>query len=170
MAPRALVSITSNTLGVGIDLEELDAVDHLSPSTVRRAAARWLRAHERAWCESQVSFRSSLVVVLCCKEAVFKASRGTCPAHQISLSMGGTLEAGGAMWDQTASVTIHVAWLIARGTVLALAAGQQRGAPAVLLEQLLCERGFLSFLGTQRGINGPPSPVERSAPPRNPLL
>lgn len=146
VTPRALDSIASTSLGVGIDLEDLDAVDHLSPSTLRRAAARWLRAHERAWCESQVSFRSSLVVVLCCKEAVFKASRGTCPTHQISLSLRGRLEAGRATWDEMASVTIHVGWHIARGTVLALAAGQQRGAPAASLERLLCERGFLPGL------------------------
>jgi hypothetical protein len=133
--PPAWAGTAFTCLGVGIDLEELNAIDHLSLPELRRAALRWLRAGERAWCQSQISFRSSIIVTFCCKEAVFKASPGICPTHEISLNLWGRLPTGRAMWDE-APVPIHVVWHILGGRVVALAAGEQLGAPAVLQEWL----------------------------------
>jgi phosphopantetheinyl transferase (holo-ACP synthase) len=122
--------------GVGIDLQDFHVVDHLSPTILCRAAIRWLEAGELAWCESQISFRSSLLIVLCCKEAVFKASRGPCLPHQISLNLQGGLSAGQATWNEAGSPTIHAAWRSMGKSVLALAAGERFGAPASLLQWL----------------------------------
>lgn len=121
--PRASAGIASTSRGVGIDLEELDAIGHLSLPALRRAALRWLGADERAWCESQISLPAAMIVAFCCKEAVFKASSGRYPTHEISLNLWGRLPTGRATWDETA-VTIHVAWRLHEGRVLALAAGE----------------------------------------------
>ena len=81
--------------GVGIDLAERATFRHLDDEAIRRAADRWLRPGERAWCAAQPSLREALVTVLSCKEAVFKAFSPAPDSHGLSLTMhGGGVRAG----------------------------------------------------------------------------
>lgn len=64
--------VSDALLGVGLDLAEQCAFSHLDDASIRRAAGRWLRREERAWCAEQSSFRKGMVIVLSCKEAVSK--------------------------------------------------------------------------------------------------
>lgn len=107
-------------LGVGIDLEAPEALGHLDQAALCRAAERWLTAAERAWCAEQSSLGESLVVVLSCKEAVFKARPGPGPVHEVRLALEGTLEAGRARTED-GSVTVRVRWRRWRGQVAAVA-------------------------------------------------
>ena len=107
-------------LGVGIDAEERNALRHLDDAALRRAADRWLTPAERAWCAAQGSLEESLVVVLCCKEAAFKAWKGPRVVHQVSLALEGSAAAGRAR-AEGAEVAIQVEWRQAAGHIVALA-------------------------------------------------
>ena len=112
-------------LGVGIDLEDGGAFSHLSAAALRRAAARWLTPAERAWCSGQPSLGESLLVVLCCKEAAFKAWSGGHAAHQVSLVMQGCATSGWALVEDS-PIQVRVDWRRRRGRVLALAVATDR--------------------------------------------
>jgi phosphopantetheinyl transferase (holo-ACP synthase) len=74
-------------LGVGIDLAEQSAFSHLDDASIRRAAVRWLGPDERVWCAAQRSFREAMVIVLSCKEAMYKAWNASGEVHELSLTM-----------------------------------------------------------------------------------
>ena len=83
-------------LGVGIDLADRATFGHLDEGCIRRAAARWLTAAERAWCARQPELRQGLVAVLSCKEAIFKAWSAAGATHRLSLRMRGDARSGWA--------------------------------------------------------------------------
>jgi hypothetical protein len=101
-------------LGVGIDVEDRDALDHLTDAVIHRATARWLDAGEQAWCQAQPSARESLIVALVCKEAAYKAGRGAGGPAGVRLALEGSLERGRAI-GRDRSVTVEVEWR-GRGT------------------------------------------------------
>jgi hypothetical protein len=126
-------------LGVGIDLAEQSAFSHLDDASIRRAAARWLRPDERAWCAAQPSFREAMLIVLSCKEAAYKASGASGEVHELSLMMQGRGSRGRAVTEGVDPGVVAL-WEVSQGSILALAVA----APAVwawlLLERILRER------------------------------
>jgi phosphopantetheinyl transferase (holo-ACP synthase) len=134
-------------LGVGIDLEQRDRFVHLSEPALRHAAERWLTADERAWCGRQGPLAEPLVIVLSCKEAVFKAWPVGRTVHQVTLdALEGSAVGGRAVSRQP--VQVEVRWMTWRQHVLTLAVaieansaprpaespGKRRRAPASHLE------------------------------------
>jgi phosphopantetheine--protein transferase-like protein len=111
----------SSILGVGLDMEEYAAFRRLDDASVERAARRWLTDRERDWCATQDSFADALLVVLSCKEAVFKASSQGRAAHQVRLAVAGCCAMGGGWAEQSGSVPIRVVWRRWRKQVVALA-------------------------------------------------
>ncbi len=109
-------------LGVGIDIEERSALDHLDESVLQRAAARWLTRAEREWCAAQLAPRESLLVVLCCKEAAYKAWRVPSAVHEVSLAMDGCIGGGRALARGSGTVRLEVAWRLEPTRIVALAA------------------------------------------------
>jgi len=113
-------------VGVGIDLESYSALGRLDDASVQRAALRWLSGPELAWCGSQTSLASSLVTVLSCKEAAFKAWPGVRAAHDVRLeSLEGKPWAGSA-WALREGVVVEVSWRRWRDQVLAVAVAHRR--------------------------------------------
>jgi phosphopantetheinyl transferase (holo-ACP synthase) len=110
----------SSILGVGLDMEERAAFRRLDDASVERAARRWLTDKEREWCATQDSFADALLVVLSCKEAVFKAFRQGRAAHQVRLAVEGCC-ARGQGWAEQSAVPIRVVWHRWRRQVVALA-------------------------------------------------
>jgi phosphopantetheinyl transferase (holo-ACP synthase) len=87
---------------------------------VERAADRWLSAEERVWCCSQTSLAEALLVVLCCKEAAFKAwSEGTA-AHEVRLDLRGSTARGRGS-ARHSPVAVEVEWRRLGQRVIALA-------------------------------------------------
>lgn len=107
-------------LGVGIDIEECGAFRRLDDASVERAAQRWLTDKERDWCAKQDPFADALLVVLSCKEAVFKASNQGRVAHQVRLAVAGCCVRGEG-WVEQSAVPIRVVWRRWRKQVVALA-------------------------------------------------
>jgi phosphopantetheinyl transferase (holo-ACP synthase) len=125
-------------LGVGIDLAEQSAFSHLGDASIRRAADRWLWPDERAWCAAQPSLREAMVIVLSCKEAVYKAWGASGEVHELSLTMHGGGARGRAV---TVGIDPEVAalWAVSNGSILSLAAAPAERAWE-LLERILGER------------------------------
>jgi phosphopantetheinyl transferase (holo-ACP synthase) len=109
-----------SVLGVGIDMEERAAFARLDGASVEHAARRWLTREERRWCRSQGSLAEALLVVLCCKEAVFKASNQGRAPHQVRLTLAGSCSRGRA-WAKQSAVPVTVLWRRWRQQVVALA-------------------------------------------------
>jgi phosphopantetheinyl transferase (holo-ACP synthase) len=107
-------------LGVGIDMEECAALRRLDDASVERAAQRWLTDKERDWCAKQDPFADALLVVLSCKEAVFKASNQGRVAHQVRLAVAGCCVRGEG-WAEQSAVPIRVVWRRWRNQVVTLA-------------------------------------------------
>jgi phosphopantetheinyl transferase (holo-ACP synthase) len=125
-----------HVLGVGIDVEERTALSRLDAQVLGRAAERWLGPRERAWCATQRSLAESMTVVLCCKEAAYKACRTTSAPHELRLALRGTTWAGRATGQGGAPATIEVAWQVSHPTVLALAVAARNGSVAEVLDRL----------------------------------
>lgn len=122
--------------GVGIDLAERSTYGHLSPSSVRRLADRWLRPEERAWCAAQPSFREAVVIVLSCKEAVYKAWGRWGVVPEVSLAMEGHGAGGWAVGSDPAPIQVMACWQVGEASILALAVAAPAGAARDLLERL----------------------------------
>lgn len=127
-------------LGVGIDLAEQYAFSHLDDTSIRRAAGRWLRPDERAWCATQPSFREAMVIVLSCKEAVYKAWNASGEAHELSLTMHGREVSGWAVWDGIHPEMVVASWEVSGGSILTFAIAAPAECGWHLLERLLSER------------------------------
>ena len=127
-------------LGVGMDLAEQGAFSHLDDASIRRAGGRWLRPDERVWCAAQASFREAMVIVLSCKEAVYKAWVAPGGAHELSLTMHGCAVSGWAVKDGIPPEMVLASWEVSGGAILtfAVAAPAERGWH--LLERILSER------------------------------
>ncbi len=127
-------------LGVGLDLAEQCAFSHLDDAPIRRAADRWLRPDERAWCAAQPSFREAMVIVLSCKEAVYKAWDASGEAHELSLTVHGRAVSGWAVRDGIHPEMVVASWEVSGGSILtfAVAASAERGWQ--LLQRILGER------------------------------
>lgn len=120
------------TAGVGIDIEQLTVLDRFDGLAIARATARWLSPAERAWCTNQSSAARALLIVVCCREAVFKATRGARPAHELALRLDGDLAGGRGGWYDGRRLGVEVEWWAVEGRLLALAmaASQQaHGGP-----------------------------------------
>jgi 4'-phosphopantetheinyl transferase EntD len=107
-------------LGVGLDMEECAAFRRLDGVSVEQAARRWLTRKERDWCAKQDSFADAVLVVLSCKEAVFKAWTQDRAAHQVRLALSGSC-AEGQGWAEQSPVAITVGWRRWRQQVVVLA-------------------------------------------------
>ncbi|HEX2220166.1 MAG TPA: 4'-phosphopantetheinyl transferase superfamily protein [Gemmatimonadales bacterium] len=129
--------------GIGIDLAEPGAFDHLHAATVARAARRWLTPRERAWCAGQPSFRHAMVVALSCKEAVYKASRGLVPVHEVRLRMKGDWPSGWARAEAGPAAPVTVRWDASGGRVLTVAAAGPEDRAHVLLDCIDRERRMI---------------------------
>jgi phosphopantetheinyl transferase (holo-ACP synthase) len=129
--------IPSEVLGVGIDVEQLEQFSHLDESMLRRAAARWLSAGERRWCASQKSYREAILVVLSCKEALYKAWATPGGAHELMLAMRGSTASGRATSDRFAPVQLEAAWEVSRDSIVTLAVAGFAGEAGSLLECFL---------------------------------
>lgn len=119
--PEFPASSSASLLGVGIDLAERCTFSHLDDASIRRAAGRWLRPDERAWCAAQASFREAMVIVLSCKEAVYKASEAPGGAHELSLTMHGCAVSGWAVRHGLHPEMVVASWKVSGGSVLTLA-------------------------------------------------
>lgn len=126
--------------GIGIDLAESRAFDHLDASAIARAARRWLTPGERAWCAGQPSFRQAVVTVLSCKESVYKASRGLVPVHEVTLRMEGDWRSGWARAQAGSEAPVTVLWEAFGDRVLAVAAAGPEDRARVLLDCIDHER------------------------------
>jgi phosphopantetheine--protein transferase-like protein len=133
----AAAGIPSGVLGIGIDVERLEQFSHLDESMLRRAAARWLSAGERRWCASQRSYREAILVVLSCKEAVYKAWATPGGAHELILAMRGSTASGRATSDRFAPVRLEAAWEVSRDSILTLAVAAFAGEAGSVLECFL---------------------------------
>lgn len=127
-------------LGVGIDLAEQSALSHLGDGSIRRAADRWLRPAERAWCAAQPSFREAMVTVLSCKEAVYKAWNASGEVHELSLSMHRCVGDRGRAVTVGIDPQVAALWVVSNGSVLSLAAAAPAEWAWELLERILRER------------------------------
>jgi 4'-phosphopantetheinyl transferase EntD len=106
--------------GIGLDMEECAAFRRLDDALVERAARRWLTHKERDWCAKQDSLADAVLVVLSCKEAVFKAWNQDRAAHQVRLALTGSC-AEGQGWAEQSPVAITVGWRRWREQVVVLA-------------------------------------------------
>lgn len=126
-------------LGVGMDLAELRAFAHLGDASIRRAADRWLGPDEHAWCTAQPSFREAMIIVLSCKEAVFKAWGASGEVHELSLTMHRSGARGRAV---TVGIDPEVValWEVSNDSVLSLAAAAPAEWAWELLERIMLKR------------------------------
>ena len=108
-------------LGVGIDLAERGTYAAFPDAWIRRAASRWLSPDERQWGTTQSSFREAVTVVLCCKEAAWKAWNAGTGAWNVALTISGDVGTGGAATAAWGTVRVEVEWLVSSGLILALA-------------------------------------------------
>jgi hypothetical protein len=123
--------LTGGLPGVGIDAAERSLFGQLPPHWIHHAARRWLTPGERRWCADQPCFREALVVVLCCKEAVWKAVAGRSSVWDLELRLAGRLDQGGTARWVGGGGAIEAQWRLSDTLVLALAseAGRSAGQP-----------------------------------------
>ena len=129
--------------GIGIDLAEPRAFDHLDAAAIARAARRWLTPGERAWCAGQPSFRHAVVTVLSCKESVYKAARGLVPVHEVTLRMEGDWRCGWARAQAGPEAPVTVLWEASGVRILAVAAAGPEDRARVLLDCIDRERRMI---------------------------
>ena len=108
-------------LGVGIDLAERRTYAAFPDAWIGQAASRWLSPDERQWGATQPSLREAVTVVLCCKEAAWKAWNMGTNAWNVALTMSGDVATGGAATAARGGVRLEVDWLVSSGLILALA-------------------------------------------------
>jgi hypothetical protein len=89
-------------LGVGADVESLDALAAFDPAALRHCAERWLHDRELEWWVTQPAPAAALVVALSGKEAAFKAL----PTHTLLAADMPLPLSGGAPGGE---VTLHAA-------------------------------------------------------------
>jgi hypothetical protein len=106
---------------------------------IRRAAERWLRPRERAWCATQPSLREALVTVLTCKEAAFKAFSSAPVAHDLSLTMHGSRRSGWVALDGVEPDLVAASWQVSEASILGLAVASPSGRARRLLRELASE-------------------------------
>lgn len=122
-----------DVLGVGIDVEERTALDHLDENALAGAARRWLTPAEHAWCAAQPCRRTALLVALCCKEAAYKAWSAPGAVHEVVLELRGCVEEGRAVAGASGAPRVEVTWRMEGSRVIATAAaGSATGTAAVL--------------------------------------
>jgi hypothetical protein len=123
--------------GVGIDIAERSTYGHLGEASVRRLADRWLRPPERAWCAGQPSFREAVVIVLSCKESMYKAWGESGEVHELPLAMQGHGPAGWAVGTSSGPVRVVASWQVVEDSILTLAVAAPAGAARDLLARIL---------------------------------
>jgi phosphopantetheinyl transferase len=126
--------------GVGIDLAEPDAFEHLDATAIERAAHRWLSTAERAWCAAQPSFRPAMVTVLSCKESVFKASGGSAPLQEIVVTMDGAWPGGWALGDAGDLEPVTLWWEATPGHILTVGVAGAPDRARRLISRIICGR------------------------------
>ncbi|MBA3318075.1 MAG: 4'-phosphopantetheinyl transferase superfamily protein [Gemmatimonadales bacterium] len=122
---------------MGIDIAERHTFSHLDQASIRRAAARWLRPHERAWCAAQPSFREALVVVLSCREAMYKAWGVSGQAHQTRVLMHGRWGSGWAERAGLHTPTVVASYLVSGASILTVAVAAPAGYARHMLDRII---------------------------------
>jgi phosphopantetheinyl transferase (holo-ACP synthase) len=123
-----------------MDLAEQRHFSHLDDASIRRAADRWLWPHERAWCAAQPSFREAMIIVLSCKEAMYKAWGASGEFHQLSL----TMQHCGARWRAVKAGSgpeVVASWEVVNGSILTFAVAGPTGWSWRLLDRILGSAG-----------------------------
>jgi 4'-phosphopantetheinyl transferase EntD len=133
--------LRSELIGVGIDIEQLGGYSHLGDALLQRAAARWLSQRERQWCALQASCHEAMLVVLSCKEAVYKAWPRPGGAHEVGLAVRGSTAAGRASCDRFAPVRLEAAWRRSGDKIVTLAIAARGDEAGELLECFLADAG-----------------------------
>jgi phosphopantetheinyl transferase (holo-ACP synthase) len=131
--------VRAELIGVGIDIEQPGRFSHLGESMLRRAAARWLSQDERQWCALQPCCDEAMIVVLSCKEAMYKAWPRPGGAHEVDLAMRGSAAAGRATCDRFAQVRLEAAWRRAGDNIVTLAVAARGHEAGELLECFLAD-------------------------------
>jgi len=129
--------VPESPVGVGIDIEHIGRFSHLGESALRRGAARWLSQDEREWCALQANWHEALLVVLSCKEAVYKAWPTAGGAHEARLVMRGSAALGRATTDRFAPVRLDAGWRRTGDSIVTLAIAARGDGAGELLEDLL---------------------------------
>jgi len=140
MTPRA-GGMPTGLMGVGIDIEEVDGLSRFDDASVVRSGLRWLQPGERSWCTAQRSFRAAMVVVLSCKEAVYKSLPTPGAAHEVTLTMRGSTAAGWARSESFGPLRVEVAWQTYNDRIVALAVAAEGLEARRTLEQLVRRAG-----------------------------
>jgi phosphopantetheinyl transferase (holo-ACP synthase) len=148
--PRFSQCHAAALLGVGIDLAEQSAFSHLDDASIRRAAVRWLGPDERVWCAAQRSFREAMVIVLSCKEAMYKAWNASGEVHELSLTMH---RCGARAATDGIGPEVVASWQVTNGSILTFAVAATAGWAEHLLA-ILDSAWLTSDCGTTRpGVN-----------------
>lgn len=111
-------------LGIGIDLEETNALARFDARARQEFLSRWLTPEERVWCLEQPDLGVALVIAISCKEAVYKALGRETPRSGTSASLPGerdlvrTTRVGGGPGR---GIEISVVWTLLGGRALAVA-------------------------------------------------
>lgn len=113
--------IPAGLVGVGIDVEEVGGLNRFDEASALRAGLRWLQPGERSWCTAQRSFREAMVVVLSCKEAVYKSLPTHGAAHEVTLTMRGSTAAGWARSETFGPLRVEAVWQTSHDRIVALA-------------------------------------------------
>lgn len=111
-------------VGIGIDIERVAPLAALPADEQRRLADRWLGPRERAWCLRQPDLPRALAAVLCCREALAKAT-GLGLARLADVDLGAE-DASGlartlALDADGARLRVQLAWTATAGYTLGTA-------------------------------------------------
>ena len=126
--------------GVGIDLAEPDAFEHLDATAIERAADRWLSPAELAWCSAQPSFARALVTVLSCKESVYKAVGGSVPVQAVTVAMQGGWPRGWALASEVGPDPVTLWWDCASQHILTVGVAGPPGPARLVLSRIIFGR------------------------------
>jgi phosphopantetheinyl transferase (holo-ACP synthase) len=117
--------------GIGIDLEDVRALDRFGNRQLQSFLDRWFSPRERAWCLAQPALRTALVTGICCKEAAYKAL-GKAGTHlwQLEVELASEGVPTSATLPSRSSLAVALGWTRRASSVLAIAIA---GTPQTLL-------------------------------------
>ena len=120
-------------LGIGIDMERLDALGRFDESARRAFAERWFAAGELGIDPTAATSPEALVAGMCCKEAVFKAVGGEAFAPAAIVVPRGEAGWGGRTTislPDGGGAAVHVSCACTGGHAVAVAVAWRGGGAA----------------------------------------